>query len=74
MLSKCRSAPLREPAGYAPGMTKTTATRVALAAGILGVIGGLITIIGGRPQGWIAIVCGAGMVALVMVESRRSRP
>ncbi|MGO4599987.1 hypothetical protein [Terrabacter sp. 2RAF25] len=55
-------------------MTKTTATRVALAAGILGVIGGLITIIGGRPQGWIAIVCGAGMVALVMVESRRSRP
>lgn len=55
-------------------MTKRTATWVALAAGILGVIGGLMPIIGGSPQGWIAIVCGVGIVALVIVEGRGPAP
>jgi len=39
----------------------------------LGFIGGVLTLLDGSPLGWIGIVCGVFIVAVVLIERRRSR-
>jgi hypothetical protein len=48
-----------------------TLLRGLIAAGVLGLIGGLLGLIGGSAWGWVAVVCGVGIVALALFERRR---
>ena len=54
-------------------MTRATTNRLGLGAGALGIIGGVLALLGGSPEGWIAVACGVGMVALMLIEGRRTR-
>lgn len=58
--------------GYGRRMTRAMTIRLGLGAA-LGFIGGVLTLLDGSPLGWIGIVCGVFIVAVVLIERRRSR-